>query len=81
MLQVANFEYIDDVEAAAEEEARKVSTENKTTTNNPDRASYWEESLKDRNEVQKVEEFNAMGKGNRSRKQVFYIILKGTLLL
>ncbi|KAF5955884.1 hypothetical protein HYC85_008740, partial [Camellia sinensis] len=67
---VENFEYIDEVEAAAEEEARKASTENKTTTNNPDRASYWEESLKDRYEVQKVEEFNAMGKGNRSRKQM-----------
>ncbi|CAL5361104.1 unnamed protein product [Camellia sinensis] len=68
--KVANFEYIDEVEAAAEEEARKASTENKTTTNNPDRASYWEGSLKDRYEVQKVEEFNAMGKRNRSRKQM-----------
>ncbi|GMQ02924.1 hypothetical protein CsSME_00048941 [Camellia sinensis var. sinensis] len=67
--KVANFEYIDEVEAAAEEEARKASTENKTTTNNPDRASYWEELLKDRYEVHKVEEFNAMGKGKRSRKQ------------
>ncbi|KAI8014023.1 CHD3-type chromatin-remodeling factor PICKLE [Camellia lanceoleosa] len=73
--KVANFEYIDEVEAAAaaEEEARKASTENKTTTNNPDRASYWEESLKDRYEVQKVEEFNAMGKGNRSRKQMVFV--------
>ncbi|KAF5936281.1 hypothetical protein HYC85_027410 [Camellia sinensis] len=68
--KVANFEYIDEVEAAAEEEARKASTENKTTTNNPDRASYWEELLKDRYEVHKVEEFNAMGKGKRSRKQM-----------
>ncbi|CAL5443710.1 unnamed protein product [Camellia sinensis] len=68
--KVANFEYIDEVEAEAEKEARKASTENKTTTNNPDRASYWEELLKDRYEVQKVEEFNAMGKGNRSRKQM-----------
>ncbi|CAL5332032.1 unnamed protein product [Camellia sinensis] len=59
--KVANFEYIDEVEAAVEEEARKASTENKTTTNNPDRASYWEELLKDRYEVQKVEEFKAMG--------------------
>ncbi|CAL5332035.1 unnamed protein product [Camellia sinensis] len=68
--KVANFEYIDEVEAAAEEEARKASTENKTTTNKSDRASYWEELLKDIYEVQKVEEFNAMGKGNRSRKQM-----------
>ncbi|KAF5949590.1 hypothetical protein HYC85_011583 [Camellia sinensis] len=70
LIKVANFEYIDEVEAAVEEEARKASTENKTTTNNPDRASYWEESLKERYEVQKVEEFNAMGKGNRSHKQM-----------
>ncbi|CAL5335517.1 unnamed protein product [Camellia sinensis] len=71
LIKVANFEYIDEVEAAAaEEEARKASTENKTTTNNPDRTSYWEESLKDRYEEQKVEEFNAMSKGNRSRKQM-----------
>ncbi|KAF5949591.1 hypothetical protein HYC85_011584 [Camellia sinensis] len=71
LIKVANFEYIDEVEAAAaEEEARKASTENKTTTNNPDRASYWEESLKDRYEEQKVEEFNTMSKGNRSRKQM-----------
>ncbi|CAL5358869.1 unnamed protein product [Camellia sinensis] len=68
--EVANFEYIDEVEAAAEEEARKASTENKTTTNNPDRAIYWEELLKDRYEVHKVEDFNAMGKGNRRRKQM-----------
>ncbi|XP_028103020.1 CHD3-type chromatin-remodeling factor PICKLE-like [Camellia sinensis] len=68
--KVANFEYIDEVEAVAEEEAQKASTKNKTTTNNPDRASYWEESLKDRYEVQKVEEFNAMGKGNKSCKQM-----------
>ncbi|CAL5390249.1 unnamed protein product [Camellia sinensis] len=70
LIKVANFEYIDEVEAAAEEEARKASTENKTTTNNPDRASYWKESLKERYEVQKVEEFNTMGKGNRSHKQM-----------
>ncbi|CAL5411670.1 unnamed protein product [Camellia sinensis] len=50
--KVANFEYIDEVEAAAEEEARK------------------KELLKDRYDVQKFEEFKAMGKGNRSRKQM-----------
>ncbi|KAI7995163.1 CHD3-type chromatin-remodeling factor PICKLE [Camellia lanceoleosa] len=68
--KVANFEYIDEVEAAAEEEAQKASTESKPTINNPERASYWEELLKDRYEVHKVEEFNAMGKGKRSRKQM-----------
>ncbi|XAR71032.1 DNA helicase [Bertholletia excelsa] len=68
--KVANFEYIDEVEAAAAEEAQKASFENKTTTNNSERAGYWEELLRDRYEVHKIEEFNAMGKGKRSRKQM-----------
>ncbi|XVE71251.1 hypothetical protein DITRI_Ditri10aG0135600 [Diplodiscus trichospermus] len=68
--KVANFEYIEEVETAAEEEAQKVAVENKTTTNNSERTSYWEELLRDRYEVQKVEEFNALGKGKRSRKQM-----------
>ena len=71
MLQVANFEYIDEGEAAAEEEVRMASTEIKTTTNNSERASFWEDLLRDKYEVHKVEEFNAMGKGKRSRKQVY----------
>ncbi|KAK3036792.1 hypothetical protein RJ639_030484 [Escallonia herrerae] len=68
--KVANFEYIDEVEAGVEEEAQVPPMENKTTVNNPERASYWEELLKDRYEVHKIEEFNAMGKGKRSRKQM-----------
>ncbi|KAK9280656.1 hypothetical protein L1049_014353 [Liquidambar formosana] len=68
--KVANFEYIDEAEAAAEEEARKASMENKTTINNSDRPGYWEELLRDRYEVHKIEEFNALGKGKRSRKQM-----------
>ncbi|KAI8547605.1 hypothetical protein RHMOL_Rhmol07G0208400 [Rhododendron molle] len=70
--KVANFEYIDEVQAAAEEEeeAQKASTENKTAVNNSERASYWEELLRNRYEVHKTEEFNAMGKGKRSRKQM-----------
>ncbi|KAG5562931.1 hypothetical protein RHGRI_005610 [Rhododendron griersonianum] len=66
--QVANFEYIDEVQAAAEEQARKASIENTTTYS--ERANYWEDLLKDKYEVNKVEEFNAMGKGKRSRKQL-----------
>ncbi|KAK3033012.1 hypothetical protein RJ639_037141 [Escallonia herrerae] len=68
--KVANFEYIDEVEAGVEEEAQVPPMENKATVNNPERASYWEELLKDRYEVHKIEEFNAMGKGKRSRKQM-----------
>lgn len=56
------------MQAAAEEQARKASIENTTTYS--ERANYWEDLLKDKYEVNKVEESNAMGKGKRSRKQV-----------
>ncbi|CAI9759692.1 unnamed protein product [Fraxinus pennsylvanica] len=68
--KVANFEYVDEAEVAAEEEESVAPTESKVSTNNSERASYWEELLRDKYEVQKVEEFNAMGKGKRSRKQM-----------
>ncbi|XP_059642926.1 CHD3-type chromatin-remodeling factor PICKLE [Cornus florida] len=70
--KVANFEYIEEVEAGARaaEELQNAPTENKTTTNNTERGSYWEDLLGDRYEVHKIEEFNAMGKGKRSRKQM-----------
>ena len=71
MLQVANFEYIEEAETVSEEEAEKVAVENKNTINNSERTSYWEELLRDRYEVHKVEEFNAVGKGKRSLKQLF----------
>lgn len=70
MSQVANFEYIEEAEATAEEEAPPAPMENKATVNNSERATYWEELLRDKYEVHQVEEFNAMGKGKRSRKQV-----------
>ncbi|KAF9614280.1 hypothetical protein IFM89_017081 [Coptis chinensis] len=68
--KVANFEYIDEVEAAAEEEAKKESLVNKTTSNNSDSKNYWEDLLRERYEEQKIEEFTALGKGKRSRKQM-----------
>ncbi|KAK1369927.1 CHD3-type chromatin-remodeling factor PICKLE [Heracleum sosnowskyi] len=68
--KVANFEYIDETEAKAKEEAQIPETENKPTAISSERANYWEELLKDRFEEHKVEEFNAMGKGKRSRKQM-----------
>lgn len=73
---MANFEYIDEAEAGVEEEAPGPSGENKATVNNSERASYWEDLLKDRYEVHKVEEFNSMGKGKRSRKQVLHDIVE-----
>ncbi|KAI6678741.1 hypothetical protein NL676_039537, partial [Syzygium grande] len=68
--KVANFEYIDEVEAVAEEEAQKAAEESKSTISNSERTNFWEELLRDRYEVHKVEEFNALGKGKRSRKQM-----------
>ncbi|KAI3496320.1 hypothetical protein L1887_38677 [Cichorium endivia] len=44
--------------------------EDKSAGTNPERSSYWDELLKDRYEVHKVEEFSSMGKGKRSRKQM-----------
>lgn len=68
-LQVANFEYIDEAKALAakEEEARKKA---EAEAANSDRAIFWDKLLKDRYDVQKVEEHTTMGKGKRSRKQV-----------
>lgn len=76
MSQVANFEYVDEAEMAAEEEASASPEENKASINNSDRASYWEELLQDKYEVQKIEEYNDMGKGKRSRKRVCFGVLK-----
>ncbi|XP_074276619.1 CHD3-type chromatin-remodeling factor PICKLE-like isoform X1 [Silene latifolia] len=67
--KVANFEYVDEVEAAAEEEAQKAAADAKNNTNTSERTTYWEDLLKDKYEVQIVEEFNSLGKGKRSRKQ------------
>lgn len=67
---MANFEYIDKAGAVAEEEAQKEAVESKSALNNSERSNYWEDLLRDRYEVHKVEEFNALGKGKRSRKQV-----------
>ncbi|GJN29461.1 hypothetical protein PR202_gb17687 [Eleusine coracana subsp. coracana] len=62
--KVANFEYIDE-EKAKEEARRKAAAE----AANAAKAGYWEELLKDKYDVQKVEEHTTMGKGKRSRKQ------------
>ncbi|KAE8056294.1 hypothetical protein FH972_013079 [Carpinus fangiana] len=68
--KVANFEYIEEAEAVAAEEAQKSAVENRPTMNNTEKLNYWEELLRDSYEVHKVEEFNALGKGKRSRKQM-----------
>ncbi|VYS53442.1 unnamed protein product [Arabidopsis thaliana] len=70
--KVANFEYIDENEAAALE-AQRVAAESKSSAGNSDRASYWEELLKDKFELHQAEELNALGKRKRSRKQLVSI--------
>ncbi|MCD7453113.1 hypothetical protein HAX54_019771 [Datura stramonium] len=69
-VKVANFEYIEEAEATPEEDILIPPLENKATVLNSERATYWEELLRDRYEMHKVEEFNGMGKGKRSRKQM-----------
>ncbi|KAK8938193.1 CHD3-type chromatin-remodeling factor PICKLE [Platanthera guangdongensis] len=69
--KVANFEFIDEVEAAAarEEETKKKAIAEKHSTSNPDRSNYWEELLGDKYEMIQIEKFTSMGKGKRNRKQ------------
>ncbi|XP_010526237.1 PREDICTED: CHD3-type chromatin-remodeling factor PICKLE-like [Tarenaya hassleriana] len=67
--KVANFEYIDESDAAAQE-AERLAAESKTSIGNSDRTSYWEELLKDKYEVHRDEELNSLGKRKRSRKQM-----------
>ncbi|KAK8520150.1 hypothetical protein V6N12_004111 [Hibiscus sabdariffa] len=58
-----------EAETVAEEGTQNVAVENKNTMNNYERTSYWDELSRDKNEVHKVKEFNALGKGKRSRKK------------
>ncbi|KAL3843998.1 hypothetical protein ACJIZ3_001401 [Penstemon smallii] len=68
--KVANFEYVDEAEFAAEEEPPMAPAENNDSANNFERTRYWEELLRDKYEEHKTEEFNAMGKGKRHRKKM-----------
>ncbi|KAJ1698567.1 hypothetical protein LUZ63_007079 [Rhynchospora breviuscula] len=63
--KVASFEFVDEAKAAAAREESRRQAEKAAS-----RANYWEELLKDKYEVQKVEEYTSMGKGKRSRKQM-----------
>ncbi|XP_068652707.1 CHD3-type chromatin-remodeling factor PICKLE-like [Aristolochia californica] len=75
--KVANFEYIDEVEAEAvaaaaaaaaeEEEAKKQSV---ATRPNAERAAYWEELLRHGYDLHHIEEASSLGKRRRNQKQV-----------
>ncbi|KAL9230296.1 hypothetical protein vseg_005669 [Gypsophila vaccaria] len=67
--KVANFEFVDET-AAAVEEAQKAAAEVKSNVKSSERNTYWEDLLRDKYEVHKVEELNSLGKGKRSRKQI-----------
>ncbi|KAF4352937.1 hypothetical protein G4B88_001370 [Cannabis sativa] len=70
--KVATFEYIEKTEVA-EEETQKPAMENNPTASSSERSMFWEELLRDKYEVLKIEEFNALGKGKRRRKQMVSI--------
>lgn len=63
---MANFEYIDQVEAAAEKE----EIDNKFSVTSSESKTYWEELLKDRYEEHKVEVVDALGKRKRKRNKL-----------
>jgi len=78
ILQVANFEYVDEeeAEAARAEEARKQAEADRkfAEVTAAERAQYWDNLLKEKYEEQHiVEERTELGKGKRSRKQVLDI--------
>lgn len=60
---MANFEYIDEAEAAEE----KSEIEGKFSVSGSEGKNYWEELLKDKYQEQKVEDLNVLGKGKRNR--------------
>eukprot|EP01018_Ginkgo_biloba_P007663 Gb_18673 [translate_table: standard] len=72
--KVANFEYVDEEEAAAAraEEARKQAEADRqfAEAGAAERAHYWDELLKDKYDEQRLETFTELGKGKRSRKQI-----------
>lgn len=75
--QVANFDYINEEDAAAaagpaaEEAEREARAKLEAETEGPGRAQFWDSLLKDRVVEQQVEELEEFGKGKRSRRQVF----------
>jgi chromodomain-helicase-DNA-binding protein 4 len=71
--QVANFDYINEEDAAAaaaEETEREARAKLEAEMEGQGRAQFWDNLLKDRVVEQQVEEFEELGKGKRSRRQV-----------
>lgn len=75
LLQVANFEYVNEEKAlaAAEEAERETQAKQEAeVAEGPGRSQFWDSLLKDRAVEIQVEEFQELGKGKRSRKQVIH---------
>ncbi|XP_019089022.1 PREDICTED: CHD3-type chromatin-remodeling factor CHR7 [Camelina sativa] len=70
--KVANFEYIDENEAAAAAVEEAQAIENKSSAKTADTKSHWEELLKGKHEVHQAEELSGLGKRKRKCKQVKY---------
>jgi hypothetical protein len=79
LLQVANFEYVNEEKAlaAAEEAEREAQAKREAeVAEGPGRSQFWDSLLKDRVVEIQVEEFQELGKGKRSRKQVIHNFCK-----
>jgi hypothetical protein len=79
VLQVANFDYINEEDAlaaaaAAEEAEREERAKLEAEMNGQGKVQFWENLLKDRVVEQQLEELEELGKGKRSRKQVQKIV-------
>jgi len=86
LLQVANFEYVneeDAVAAAAVEEAEKEVKAKREAelAEGPGRVQFWDNLLKDRAVEVQVEEVQELGKGKRSRKQVHLVLVSHLFML
>jgi chromodomain-helicase-DNA-binding protein 4 len=77
--KVANFEYVNEEKAlaAAEEAEREAQAKQEAeVAEGPGRSQFWDSLLKDRAVEIQVEEFQELGKGKRSRKQVIHNFCK-----
>jgi len=86
LLQVANFEYVneeDALAAAALEEAEKEvkAKQEAELAEGPGRVQFWDSLLKDRAVEVQVEEVQELGKGKRSRKQVHLVLVSHLFML
>jgi hypothetical protein len=86
LLQVANFEYVneeDALAAAAVEEAEKEVKAKREAelAEGPGRVQFWDNLLKDRAVEVQVEEVQELGKGKRSRKQVHLVLVSHLFML